>query len=358
MSEKRKRVTFEDQADDSADGSDQNQDVSQSGQLDLSGYEASELPFAKKFKHTLDSDEEDDEQQSEKYNVLDPTQFEGEEEGYERQEEEVKITPFNMNEELEEGRIDKDGMYIFNKKKDEIKDHWLDNIDWVKIKDDPATSDLTLDRNNQNDDDDTPPQPVDTDKCYQTLLGLMVEEETVQKAIQRLGRTGIKKGGNKKSTAGGDQNTPCDEEKVKIEEDKKKMLEIISVADQLVDSGDMDIYTRTFENLTHRLKQNRQSLGSPSMDIFADEDEDPSKRASTSCQVTSTTQQPVDDSVVRWEFKWEDKNDAAIHGPFSNDQMIKWNSDGYFEKGVYVRQSGKQDSRFYTSKRIDFELYS
>lgn len=29
----------------------------------------------------------------------------------------IKITPFNMREEMEEGHFDKDGMYIFNKEK-------------------------------------------------------------------------------------------------------------------------------------------------------------------------------------------------------------------------------------------------
>ena len=41
-------------------------------------------------------------------------------------------TAFNMKEELEEGRFDKEGHYIPNKDK-EIKDYWLDNIDWVKV---------------------------------------------------------------------------------------------------------------------------------------------------------------------------------------------------------------------------------
>lgn len=42
------------------------------------------------------------------------------------------FTAFNLNEELQEGRFDKDGHYVWKKEK-EIRDNWLDNIDWVKV---------------------------------------------------------------------------------------------------------------------------------------------------------------------------------------------------------------------------------
>lgn len=45
----------------------------------------------------------------------------------------VGFTAFNMKEELEEGHFDKEGHYLWNKEK-EIRDNWLDNIDWVKVK--------------------------------------------------------------------------------------------------------------------------------------------------------------------------------------------------------------------------------
>ena len=47
---------------------------------------------------------------------------------------ETKITPFNMNEEMEEGYFDGNGMYIWNKEDAaQIKDAWLDSVDWVKV---------------------------------------------------------------------------------------------------------------------------------------------------------------------------------------------------------------------------------
>ena len=37
-----------------------------------------------------------------------------------------------MREELEEGHFDADGHFQWDKN-DQIKDHWLDNLDWIKV---------------------------------------------------------------------------------------------------------------------------------------------------------------------------------------------------------------------------------
>jgi len=59
-----------------------------------------------------------------------------------------------------------------------------------------------------------------------------------------------------------------------------------------------------------------------------------------------------------WEYKWEDKTDAEIHGPFSSLQMLEWTKEDYFPDGIFVRKtSSAPDGSFYSSRRIDFELY-
>lgn len=116
-------------------------------------------------KHTLDSDEEDSDdyekwrtaqrlrwschdewggaQNAIKLNLLfylsifrddlRNSDIEGEEEGSTSvQQDEIKITPFNMREELQEGHFDRDGHYHWNKEV-EIKDNWMDNIEWSKV---------------------------------------------------------------------------------------------------------------------------------------------------------------------------------------------------------------------------------
>lgn len=45
---------------------------------------------------------------------------------------ESDFTAFNLKDELEEGSFDKDGHFKWKKEK-EMKDNWLDNIDWVKV---------------------------------------------------------------------------------------------------------------------------------------------------------------------------------------------------------------------------------
>jgi CD2 antigen cytoplasmic tail-binding protein 2 len=62
---------------------------------------------------------------------------------------------------------------------------------------------------------------------------------------------------------------------------------------------------------------------------------------------------------VMWEFKWEDTPTAKIYGPHSSSEMSAWTSGDYFKDGVWVRKvSSTSDSgNFYTSKRIDFDLY-
>lgn len=92
----KKRVKFdleEDKSNDNEDSCDQD----------------NKLPFNKKFKHTLDSDEDDDEVETEKNYEFNAELFDGEEEGNLHNEGEIAITPFNIKEELQEGHFDNQG---------------------------------------------------------------------------------------------------------------------------------------------------------------------------------------------------------------------------------------------------------
>ena len=68
----------------------------------------------------MDSDEEDNEESSTKYDVMTEDDVEGQEEETVDYDDGEKITPFNMKEEMEEGHFDKQGNYFF-KKDAEIK---------------------------------------------------------------------------------------------------------------------------------------------------------------------------------------------------------------------------------------------
>lgn len=64
------------------------------------------------------------------------------------------------------------------------------------------------------------------------------------------------------------------------------------------------------------------------------------------------------DNVVMWEYKLENADDSEVRGPHSSEQMQEKVDSGEFPaSGVFVRKVGT-DGAFYTSKRIDFELYT
>ncbi|TDG47310.1 hypothetical protein AWZ03_006303 [Drosophila navojoa] len=135
-----------------------------------------------KKKHTLDSDEEDSDDY-ERDNLND-SDIEGGEEGVGKVEDDVKITPFNMREELEEGHFDKEGHYHWNKEA-QIKDNWLDNIDWVKVEKDKNYFDPNNEENSA--DGSLPPKPFNQSMAFTKMLEFMKPGETVQMALQRLG---------------------------------------------------------------------------------------------------------------------------------------------------------------------------
>ncbi|OTF78285.1 CD2 antigen cytoplasmic tail-binding protein 2-like protein, partial [Euroglyphus maynei] len=139
-------------------------------------------------------------------------------------------------------------------------------------------------------------------------------------------------------------------------EAKEKMMKLISIADQILQTGDMDIYERTYEQFKLQLNKfnDAESIRKQSSDInddmFSDDFDD--KKASSSKMMTS-----ADESKTCWEYRWEDKDDAQIYGPYTSEDMLNWTNQGYFDQGVFVRRTDSTDARFYSSKRIDFELY-
>jgi CD2 antigen cytoplasmic tail-binding protein 2 len=289
----------------------------------------SEQPFAKKFKHTLDSDEEDDEQVREKYDILDPDRIEGEEDGDVRDEAEVQITPFNMKDELEEGHFDKQGMFIFKKDPDQIQDHWLDNIDWVKVEERATAA-------TKPDSEPKPDHQFDLKDNYRRIVSLLKPGETVKQAIRRLGQSAssAKRKKSNSETDDGDESKNIA---------KEEMMNLISLADELISSGDMDAYERTFEQLTFRLKDSDAAL-----DMFSEKDQTDASTSKTEAAIES----------VAWELRWSDADDAEVHGPFPNEQMLQWRDAGYFANGAFVRQVGKAGAVFHSANRIDFDLYS
>ncbi|XP_064612880.1 CD2 antigen cytoplasmic tail-binding protein 2 homolog [Liolophura sinensis] len=330
-----------------------------------------------KGKHSLDSDEEDADVKEDQYNVLAEDDIEGQEDATIDYDEGVKITPFNMIEEMEEGHFDKHGMYIFEKTKDNIKDHWMDNIDWVRVKErSKGETSGTGDMDNDDDNDSDYWDIKDENKAqiYEKMIEVVKPGETIAKALRRLG------GGTKSMTASQrwkakKQKMAAGDSKGDNPEDKAMFLKLTGLADDLVSAGVMDIYEATYEKLVFTLKslkgekkETRLPEGAnddDALDMFADnfdnKDSKDSKGESNAADKADTEKssndKPEESSEVMWMYKWEEREDCELHGPFSSSQMLHWADEGYFGKGVLCKKVGS-DGQFYSSKRIDFDLYT
>lgn len=327
----------------------------------------------KRFKNSLDSDEEDDEEKSKKEDMLDPEELEGQEEATIDYDDGIKITPFNMSEELEEGHFDKEGTFIFKREKDNIKDHWLDNIDWVKIK---------VRKNKEEEISDEEEEPINKIEVYEEMLKLMKPGETVRKAICRMGggKTSYATASNKWKRKRYEEKSD-DIENTKKEQEK--LLNLTSLANKILLTGEMDIYEQLYERLNFLIKQSKNEVSikpayetnSEALDMFSDSIDDKVFSVADNVRQDNSTKNNVDnvqednstnnnvdttstkaDDEVMWEFKWENEESAAIYGPHPSSEMLRWVEEGYFEKGVWVRKAG-QNSDFYNSQRIDFDLY-
>ncbi|EDV58550.1 CD2 antigen cytoplasmic tail-binding protein 2 homolog [Drosophila erecta] len=300
-------------------------------------------------KHTLDSDEEDSDDYEREY--LNDSDIEGGEEGVAKVEDDVKVTPFNMKEELEEGHFDKDGHYHWNKET-EAKDNWLDNIDWVKIGTQKNAFDPAKDDQNSNSSDEDKNEPAgkafNLSMNLMKMLEFMKQGETVKMALQRLGSqrpvlTTLQRIKQKKAGI--------------VDPKTQEISQLTELANEILSkTGNMDIYQDTYESIKAKIADlpgTSKPKVADDIDMYADDFEtkelERSKASNDSSKPTTTT------SEVTWEFKWS-QDETEIQGPFSTEKMLKWSQENYFKNGVYVRKCG-ENTTFYTSNRIDFDLY-
>lgn len=285
-----------------------------------------------------------------------------------------------MKEELEEGHFDGDGHYQWNKEA-EIKDHWLDNLDWVKIKklddhkkqwlaekggSEPSGSKgvgggLADSSDSEDDENDESLKKFDVIAAYRRILELMQPKETIQRTLQRLGKksakvSSIERFRRKKAGI--------------IDEDAALVTEITELTNKILTKmGNMDIYDETYEEIEKKFASKLKVASTDdALDMYADDFDtkehkrmDPSENVESSTTTDSSsanstgTSKPALDDEVKWEYKWK-PDDTESHGPFTSEQMQRWVDDGHFKDGVFVRKAGTEAS-FNSSSRIDFELY-
>lgn len=318
-------------------------------------------------KHSIDSDEEDEVRESfDKFEKLDDDDIEGQEETKVTFDGDIPITPFNLKEEQQEGTFSKDGNFVWNKK-DEITDSWLDNIDWVKIKE---VSKKEQDKQEKEDEEEDEREEAYNElTVYRKMLEIMKPNESVAKALRRLG-------GNKKAMSSSQRwkkKKQGEEEDPVEKENREKMLKLTGFADEILSrSGNMEIYEETYEAISFKLKQTEEkTVGAKTaipegvededaLDMFADSLDDKTEvkvqNGKDDKAEDKSAKLLVDDQVM-WEFKWETDPGAEVHGPHDSETMFKWQDSGFFDKGVFCRKVGS-GADFNNSKRIDFDLYT
>ncbi|CAK8694330.1 unnamed protein product [Clavelina lepadiformis] len=236
---------------------------------------------------------------------------------------------------MEEGDFDKAGHYHFSKEK-EIRDNWLDNIDWVKIKKTKVSKDMEMS------DDDEEKEEFDERKVIQGIVHLLQKGETVSKGLRRLGGadSNKKKKSNTRSwqrekvydMEATDETTTDKSDKNDDEALKKaQFFQLTELADQMAGAGYYDIYSDTFEKLQHKLNSlcvSEQAAlkttddADDALDIFADDIDaaDLEKPTESKTGRSQDEVDNVDDNSVKWEYKWNDEA-SKVFGPFTSEQM-------------------------------------
>lgn len=166
-----------------------------------------------------------------------------------------------MREEMEEGHFDKQGHFIWKNEK-EIRDNWLDNINWQQVK----NRDTTKNENSSHglaDESDSDQEHFDEIEAYKQLLTYMRPNETVNKTLQRLGGKGLYNMlifSYNKILILGDIHKLSSVERLKrkkagtlnTNKDVEKVTELANSI--LTEKGNMDVYQETYQQIAEKVK--------------------------------------------------------------------------------------------------------
>lgn len=168
----------------------------------------------------------------------------------------------------------------------EIKDNWIEDIDWAKVKETEKSSKAA--------DFKKPldlPETIDVTATYKAMLRLMQPGETVARAMKRLGG----KNTGSVSAASVQRRQAWKDKKARQMDtgltgaellgdtvadasgSKSDLLELIGCADKLLSlNGEMGIYQDTFEKLSFKVKSTSETEAASrpvdeGLDMFADD---------------------------------------------------------------------------------------
>lgn len=148
----------------------------------------------------------------------------------------------------------------------------------------------------EEDDEDSEDErpPINLVEKYTKMIELMKPGESVQKAIRRLG-------GNKASWSASNrwkkkkEASESTAKNAENEADPEKLLLLTSLADEIVHSGDMDVYQQTYEKMSFyvnskaAVEKSGLNGDDPSLDMFGDDFEEKVDENKPSERVPSPT---------------------------------------------------------------------
>lgn len=306
-------------------------------------------------KHSLDSDEEEDEDATgSKYDLEDGV--DGEEDTSLTRDGDIKLTPFNMKDEMNEGHFDRDGNYFWNKEV-HVRDAWLDNLDEGQVPESEQRDREADNSDDEDDDDDGLPmsgemRPAEKTSIYEQMLEMMKPKESVAKALRRLG-------GNRSSSSARWRARQSAPPSAELAEARRSVENLTGLANKLLTAGNMEVYQMTYEAISHQLKVFSDKNGAsasngcnPSTDMFGDEFEETKIDGAGA----GGAENDEDSTEETWEYRSDGEDDSTpLQGPFTAKQMLKRQEDGRVSEKAVVRRSGTDN--FYSARRVDFELY-
>ncbi|XP_031350292.1 CD2 antigen cytoplasmic tail-binding protein 2 homolog [Photinus pyralis] len=171
----------------------------------------------------------------------------------------ANFTAFNMQEELEEGHFDTDGYFIW-KNDMGVRDNWLENIDWEKVKSISKT--ITV----LEEDDDSYVEQFQEIQIYKQIITYLDPNETISQALRRWGTRNRNLSSIERLTLKKTRTLDPNTEVTKLTELANKILN---------ETGNMDIYQETYEMINRKIEASEskqlKSAKEPCLDMYADD---------------------------------------------------------------------------------------
>jgi len=226
-----------------------------------------------------------------------------------------KLEAFNLKEELEEGHINEDGVYVENGsgyagEQGDPRDAWLEDFqerqggELSKESKAAAEAEAKALKAMMEAEEAEEQDPGEARlEAAQKLVEHLLPKESVARALKRLRK------------------------------EKEKFAVVTDNADKLLGLGIFEIYSQTKEMLAAKIEA---SLDTAKAAKAAKEEKATAGGGSSS-----------------WEYKIK-RTDEAVHGPFSSEDMTAWLAEGYFrgDSAVWVRRVGDGTGSYQKSDEV------